>query len=106
MQERKSKEAGWQPSVSMIERDLSLKIANDNMIVVQWLFQLRTVAFRAQAVPYIECLKYLVLNKITGSRFIHWMEIEQERSPVNAISWLRQKVYSDWQKRSIIAKGS
>ena len=101
---RKSLKEGWQPSISMIERDLIFRISDEKMQIINWIFQLRSVAFKAEKVPWVECLKYLVLNKMTGNRFIHWIEIEQDRSPVNAVSWLRQKVYSDWQKRAIIAK--
>lgn len=96
-----------QPQYTILpkERELLLRICDEDLRAVNWLYQIRAIAHKSQDVPYVAILEYLVKNKITGYNFIHFIEVEHERSPVNAVAKLRKLVFKDYKVRKLFAKG-
>lgn len=100
-----SKKTDAQISILPIERDLILMVADGNMQVLPWIYQFRSIWHKAQDIPWLDILKYLIKERITGNEFLVWMEVKQKRSPVNAMAFLRQKVFNDHKKKNIFAQG-
>ena len=94
-----------QISILPMERDMILRIMDGNLQVGPWIYQMRAIWHTAQDIPWFEMLQYLIKERITGSEFLVWMETKQGRSPVNAVSFLRQKALKDYKKRNLFAVG-
>lgn len=53
---------------------------------------------------YLDILRWLKRNRLTGVTFISWMNENHENSVLKTIAHIRQKVHSDSKIRKIFAK--
>lgn len=93
------------PSVTQRERDLVFEVSHGVPQALNWIWQFRALWHRAQDIPYFEMLEWLRKQKIVAHKFVQWIEIEHDRSPVNAVSYLRKQIFKDHKKRDVFAKG-
>lgn len=91
-------------SVSQLERDLTLELADGLNDALMLVFTIRQVCGVAERTDYLLYLQWLVANNIKGQDFIRWWEIRHQSSPLNAIAYLRQKIYNDHKKRPLMSR--
>lgn len=65
---------------------------------------MRIIAQDAKDVSYMDMLRWLKRNKITGTTLKVWMDEKHDGSLLRTIAFIRMKVHSDFGIRKIFAK--
>lgn len=90
-------------AVTNEERDLVFAIAEGLPELIHIIGQIRIISIDAQNVGYMEILRYLVREKLTGLNFWGWFREKHDGSVLRAIAFIRMKVHSDFAVRKIYA---
>lgn len=90
--------------VTQEERDLVFAVADGVPALIPLIGHIRIIAQDARDVSYMDILRWLYKNRITGQTMVEWMREKHDGSPLRAIAFVRMKVHSDFGVKKIFAK--
>lgn len=90
-------------NVTNEERDLVFEIANGNSQLILLIGHMRMISMDARDLDYIQMLRWLKSQNLIGLKLKEWMREKQNDSILQAIAFIRMRIYSGHAVKKIYA---